>query len=628
MALHNRCWLRQEPDTTVPLGLFRNPPKSPALSPAHRESHLISYLLVLAGLMPIVLVAWYVAAYGRPIPIADQWWDTVYVAVKTKAGILEPEDLLVRSGGHRLAIIRVVAALSTILTDYDGGPLRFATFVTTLLNLELAILLLKKFGRLLPAFFFLFAVTLFTLNADSNSWLDMYYSQWQQALFFVLLGLIILQQMRPGWLAFVLVVLCAMAASLSMGAGIAAWISLPVAALGIPAYRRGHYAVLWLAALTSFAIFYYSDYAVHRYKNDTPSLSWMLNDGFLAASIFPIRFQAIRFLWLSSPVSPIVVIVATLFTLACFFVLGANFWQLICSKEKKDEATAAMWGSLALFSVGIAVIVLLGRSSNYAARYSPGADGFWLAFTALALLVLRKQPPAPLAILNMFLLATMVSFTVLVDSQAFRLAGGDGSARCDQTIRDFPLYRDESFRKCFKWSNDQSVYHLAALRLSVFRDEKSELILPRAGAPVITDLPNRWLSVYVRDYMMAGVPSDKLYSIAPVSGKWRPMELPSPFYRGEWSTDILAQPLAHVWSSPAALKPDLAILLTNQPLVWYLTTPETDAHMAEIDPALSKLGYVRSTFEITSTRYRFARFSLWCFEQRGSDACRSSQGRN
>ena len=48
------------------------------------RSHLVSYLLVLAGLMPIVLVAWYVAAYGRPIPINDQWWDTVYVAVRRK----------------------------------------------------------------------------------------------------------------------------------------------------------------------------------------------------------------------------------------------------------------------------------------------------------------------------------------------------------------------------------------------------------------------------------------------------------------------------------------------------------------------------------------------------------------
>ena len=73
------------------------------------------------------------------------------------------------------------------------------------------------------------------------------------------------------------------------------------------------------------------------------------------------------------------------------------------------------------------------------------------------------------------------------------------------------------------------------------------------------------------DYMMAGIPSDKIYSIAPVSGEWRQMQRPySPFYRGEWSTDILRQPLTHVWSSAAALKPELANLLADQPLVWYL----------------------------------------------------------
>ena len=292
-----------------------------------------------------------------------------------------------------------------------------------------------------------------------------------------------MQRMRPGSLAFVLLILCATASSLSVGAGTAAWICLPLAALGIPAYRRGHYAVLWLATLTSFAIFYYSDYAVDQYNNDTPSLSRMLDDGFLAASIFPIRFQTVRFFYSLSSVSRIVEIVASFFTLACFFVLGANFWQLIRLKEKKDVATAAMWGSLALFSVAISVIVMLGRGITYAPRFSPGADGFWLAFTALALLVLRKQPPAPLAILNVFLLATMVGFTVLTDGRVLWLARDDSSARCDQTIRDFPLYRDESFRKCFEWSDDQNVYHLAALRLSVFRDEKSELILPPQGRP-------------------------------------------------------------------------------------------------------------------------------------------------
>ena len=586
-------------------------------------SRVLNSLLLLAGLTPIVLAAWYVAAYGIPAPVGDQWWDTVYVAVRTKVGILAPEDLLVRSGGHRLAIIRVVAALSAILTDYDGGWLRFTTFVTTLLNLGLATLLMQRCGgRLLPAAFFLFAVVLFTLY-DEASWLDMYYSQWQLALFFVLLGLTVLQRVPPGWLALALLILCAILASLSQGAGTVAWICLPVAALGIPAYRRAHFAVLWLATLTSFATFYYGDYAVDWHNNDVPSLGRILHDGYLRPIIFPIRFQALRYLSKH--------VVVGLFTLACLLMFVANFWQMMHTREKEDQATAALWGSLALFSLGIAGIVLLGRGPNGAVRYSPGADGFWLAFAALALLVLRKHRSLPFATLNIVLLATMVIFTARVDRDAIWLPRDDLSisARCVQTILDLPLYRDDSLRKCFYWSDDQSVYHLAALRLSVFRSEKSELILPRADAPVITDLPNRWLSVYVRDYMMAGVASDKLFSIAPLSGTWQPEELPvSPFYRGEWSTDILAKPLAPVWTSPSELVPELVTLAAGQQLIWYLNTPETAANMAVIEPALMKLGFTRSTLQIKSPRYRSARFALSCFERMGSHACEEGTKRH
>jgi hypothetical protein len=118
------------------------------------------------------------------------------------------------------------------LTDYDAGLLRFATFVTTLANLALVTLLLKRCGReLMPAGFFLFAVILFTLYYE-DSWLDMF-SGWQQVLLFVLLGLTFLQRMPPGWSVFALLVVCAIAASLSHGAGIVAWISFPAAAIGI-----------------------------------------------------------------------------------------------------------------------------------------------------------------------------------------------------------------------------------------------------------------------------------------------------------------------------------------------------------------------------------------------------------
>jgi hypothetical protein len=103
-------------------------------------------LLFLAGLAPIALVLGYVISHGKQVPIGDQWWDPVYIAVKTQTGTLAARDFLVSFWGHRPAITRLITVLATITTHYDAGMLRFATFVTALLNLTLAMLLLTR-GR-------------------------------------------------------------------------------------------------------------------------------------------------------------------------------------------------------------------------------------------------------------------------------------------------------------------------------------------------------------------------------------------------------------------------------------------------------------------------------------------------
>src|SRR5262249_4770707 len=255
----------------------------------------INCLLLLAGLTPIALVTWYIFTRGKPIPVADQWWDLVYIAVKTRTGMLTPEDILVFAQGHRPAIIRLIIAISTVFTDYNIRVLRFVPIAIALLNLGLAVALLRS-RQLMWVAFFLFSVVLFTLYHD-RSWLDLYFSVWQQSLFFMLLGLLILQRIQPSWLGFALLLCCASAASLSRGRGLAAWICLPIAALGISGYRRPRYLVLWLAAMALFAVFYFSDYAKTPWSPElgVPSLTRAMQNGLLPPIRFLFQFQAERF---------------------------------------------------------------------------------------------------------------------------------------------------------------------------------------------------------------------------------------------------------------------------------------------------------------------------------------------
>jgi len=199
------------------------------------------YALLLVALVPILTVAHYVATQANTAPVGDQWWDVVYVAVKTRAGILRPQDIPVYFLGHRPAFIRLMTVALTVLTDYNVCIMRFAAFATALVNLTLASLLMAhRHRRMLPFAVPLFALVLFTLYHE-DSWLDYYFAVWHQPLFFLLLALLVLQRMCPGALAFSLVVLCAIAATFTVGLGIAAWFNLPVAFLATRVYHRRYY---------------------------------------------------------------------------------------------------------------------------------------------------------------------------------------------------------------------------------------------------------------------------------------------------------------------------------------------------------------------------------------------------
>jgi hypothetical protein len=194
-------------------------------------------------------------------------------------------------------------------------------------------------------------------------------------------------------------------------------------------------------------------------------------------------------------------------------------------------------------------------------------------------------------------------------------------------VADFPLQRGSCFRSCFQWGEEQSVYHLAALRLSIFRDAKPAMILASSDSPVISDMPSRWLGVYVRDFMLAGLDPNLLHTLAPAPGHWPLPKQPfSPFYRGEWSVGILPQPLSQVWTELPQLLSKLPAITAGRARVWYLNTPETAGNLPAIEQGLSELGFKGSRVTIAGPRYDAARFGLWCFERLENGACAAATG--
>lgn len=578
---------------------------------------------VLVALVPIALVTWYVAVQGNAAPVGDQWWDVTYIAVKTRTGNLTAEDMFLYFGGHRPLLIRLITVIFTFLTDYDVRILRFAAVFTAVLNLIMASLLVAhKHKHLLPLAIPLFSLVLFTLYHEM-SWLDFYFSLWQQPLFFLLAALLVIQRMRPGWSAFVLIIGCALGATFSLGIGIAAWFSLPLAWLAKRAYRNWKYLAVWGLAFAICFAFYFSSYAVS--PND-PKIADSLQsiDNFDVVQIggYLLQFLSARFN--SETINYFALALAVIGML----LLVVNSAVLV-RREAQLEMPAS-WLSLALFAIVGAVLTSVGRHGvifPVPARYSPGADGFWLALVALALVIVALRPRLhPLWVAaNAVVLVLVVVFTVQKDIWLLQRNADPYPPECDQCVLDTPLRRDDCFRTCFPWGNDQSVYHFAALRLSTFRDVPQRLILPESTSPVVSDMPHRWLGVYVRDYLLAGVPPQRLTTIAPEQAKrwrWQPNPIFSPFYRGEWSTDILPHPLENVWNTPESFAADLSAQVRDYPRVWYINTPQTEVHFAIIDAAFAKAGYTARRWALNDPRDATASFGVWCYAANDADtAC-------
>lgn len=575
-----------------------------------RRTTLALWAGVLVALVPITLVVAYVAAQGNLAPVGDQWWDVGYVAIKLRAGILTPEDLFLYFSGHRPVVIRLLTVLFTLLTDYNVQIMRFMAVAVALLSLLAASLLVAhRHKRLLPLAVPLFALVLFTLYHE-DSWLDYYFSVWNLTLLFPLLGLLVLQRMKPGWRGFLLIIVCALGASFSMGLGIAAWFSLPVAWLAQRPYRRWQYLLAWGIAFALFFAFYRSGYAVSPYETDGGSFSpqALLRDGVGLTAVYLLQFQSTRF-----DGETVNLFALALGVLAILLIIvNSVFWL----RREREPETPALWLSLVLFAVGGAGLTIVGRGVYFPvpARYSPGADGFWLALVALGLLALMRRPRPVLAAANGVVLALVVLFTVQKDVWLLQRNADPYPPECDQCVLDTPLKRDGCFRACFYWGDEQSVYQFAALRLSVFRDVPPRLLLPESASPVVTDVPHRWLGVYVRDTLLAGVPAANIATIAPEQGAWAlPNEPYSPFYRGEWSTDMLPQPLENIWNTPEAFAAHLPARFAGQPRVWLINTPETEAHFAALDAAFAEAGYTGTRWTLNDPQDATARFGVWCY---------------
>lgn len=511
-------------------------------------------ILVIAFVPPLLVLA-FVATHALGIPIGDQWWDTVHVAVKAKTNQLVFGDYFALAEGHRPAVIRLITVYSAWFFNLSPILMSFTTWIFSFLNLCLVFALywgddlsVSRAGRSgWPMALACFSAVIFVIH-DDQAWLDYYFSTWQISLFAYLCAAILLQRLS-GWLAVLAAIFFAIVSSLGLGIGLASWIALPVMALGFKKYRNPLYALFWLCCASLFVYAYSSSWfdplSQAGRSQKLSGLAYVFDGGLiqgLAAIVLKVPLLSMARLWLpaNAGMGQDFDIIVILFTAACVLIFGYLITMLLVRRSYQSAFT---WLGLASFSfLGSWLVFISRRKYMPDPRHGAGAVAFWLGCAALLVGSLYSPSlKSSRRVVSRWLAKSMLAMIVLVstvrDVFAFSVPSRI-TQKCESVTRHYFKERSSSLRSCFWYVDERSYYQLSLLGLAGLGE--SRLGFPRIenGVLTVSVLPGKLLTALLATDASAdrGARNNFFDVSYSTQDEDLPGFLPSPYHRGmDWS---------------------------------------------------------------------------------------------
>ena len=482
-------------------------------------------ILFLGTAILAAAAAWlYVSLHVLPIPVGDEWWDTVHVAALTRQGSLSVQDIFAYSEGHRSVNIRLIAWAMTLLTDYNPILLSSFTWLITVLNVYLAFMLFTGFQKngiavdkkAKFAALSLFSITLFTISHGQN-WVDFYFSQWQLSLLFILLGAAFIRYAPGNLFGLTVLALLAVLSSFSLGLGLGSWISFPIMATSNKGFRKIGFLIAWILVTCGFLLFYFSDFARFSTKPSV-SIDRLSSPKNL---VLLLGFYLSRRFWLPGYNAYLFFASFALASFTVFLLLMFAHWK----KGFLNEVL--LWGGLSLFSLFGSLMVFISRGSlKPSERHSPGSDGFWLALISLSILYLASSPNYLKNSLSWsvktgksILISIITSVGILGGVRSISAFGDKGywmsafPRSCAEAARAYPLHRDNSFRKCFVYGDERSTYQLSLMEIGgMSARELKRPIYDNNETKLIAIFPSRLMAAFANRYLLTnGLKNGQLF---------------------------------------------------------------------------------------------------------------------
>ena len=563
-----------------------------------QPAHLMALLF---SLIPIYFAFSYIASYSRNVPVADQWHYSSDVAVAAQDGELSLALLTEKYNDHRVFWTNVATAINASLTGWD---LRVEIYLNLVLALGYFGLLLAMFHRQQARAFVAglvpLAAIVFSLNQQPN-WIAGHHTGWHFVLLFYFAALWTLQRGPVGWRSLSVAAVLGVAANFSIGSGVLIWFLTPVV-MWMLGYRHPLHYVFWMGvAAVSLGVYTgWGDAPTEAGGADTQSFgldSVGLDDPFgMILYALAMLGNAVSFFELSSA-RMIGLLGLIVFALNVFYLWG----------PERNWRRVAVWLGIAGYGVGAAAAITLGRFNPDAPelaltnRFVGATLPFWMALVAVMVIVTRElwsgagRWPRGLLIVNIVFAALLGAF--YLRASVFTLQIAAESTRYnhrlglqpevpfeESCLREYPRTREFG---CFEmvdgWLDGpdipQQVYRLAAYRLSVFADDEPISVLPEsyaAGSPVIVDAPERWLNLYMVDWLLNGLPTESTVHITGEDGE-------------RLFNETVAARLGENIFTDADDLPEFG---ADSEQVWYLFAAESAEHEAAITAQLGAGGFL------------------------------------
>jgi hypothetical protein len=331
-------------------------------------------LLQASAIVPIALIALFIATQGIDMPYVDEYAITAPIAVATVEGVLQPSYFFQQESNHRLVFTKLTTAVNTLLTGWDLRVEMWGNFALMLASFALLCAAWQRVHQPTAAWLILpFALVLFAIRQRPNFalYIGFYWGQ-----LFTFAALYVLARMKVSLRALLYLALCAIGATFSNAGAIPLWFAL-LPALWLRGYSWRSLAVWLLIASLVIGVFFLNyNFNVRFSGVESPAV--------------PLHFYLLYILAFLG--SPLVAEAAGAYpaSILCFGIGVAIliFNATFLLQRKTSLSTFAPPIALTLMALGNAAVAAAARADimyyvfdgqPLAARYAAAASWFWLA---------------------------------------------------------------------------------------------------------------------------------------------------------------------------------------------------------------------------------------------------------